>query len=48
MLSTKILIGTDRKRQIHADDPDGTRIEIMEAQTVDGLSAPSSSAPPPG
>jgi catechol 2,3-dioxygenase-like lactoylglutathione lyase family enzyme len=47
VLSTKILTGTDNKRQIHAYDPDGTRIEIMEPITVDGLPAPSSTAPPP-
>lgn len=47
VLSTEVLIGTDRKRQIHANDPDGTRIEIMEPGTVDGLPAPSSAAPPP-
>ncbi|MGD1029497.1 MAG: VOC family protein, partial [Opitutaceae bacterium] len=46
-LSTKILVGTDRKRQIHAFDPDGTRIEIMEPGPVDGVPAPSSTAPPP-
>jgi lactoylglutathione lyase len=46
-LATKILIGTDRKRQIHAFDPDGTRVEIMEPGTFDGQPAPSSTAPPP-
>lgn len=47
VLSTKVLVGTDHKRQIHAYDPDGTRIEIMEPTTTDGLPAPSSPAPPP-
>ena len=46
-LSTEILTGTDHKRQIHAFDPDGTRIEIMEPGPVDGQPAPSSPAPPP-
>jgi lactoylglutathione lyase len=46
-LSTKILVGTDHKRQIHAFDPDGTRVEIMEPGPVDGVAAPSSTAPPP-
>jgi lactoylglutathione lyase len=46
-LSTKIIAGTDHKRQIHVFDPDGTRIEIMEPGPVDGLPAPSSPASPP-
>jgi hypothetical protein len=46
-LSTKFLVGTDRKRQIHAFDPDGTRIEIMEPAPPDGVPAPLSPAPPP-
>ena len=46
-LSAKILVGTDRKRQIHVFDPDGTRIEIMEPAPPDGIPAHSSSAPPP-
>lgn len=28
-------------------DPDGTRTEIMESNTIDGKPAPSSTAPPP-
>ena len=28
-------------------DPDGTRSEVMEPKTVDGVSAPPSNAPPP-
>ena len=28
-------------------DPDGTRVELMEPQTVDGQPVPSSTAPPP-
>jgi len=42
-----IQTGVNRKRQINMYDPDGTRIELMEANTVDGKSAPSSTAPPP-
>jgi lactoylglutathione lyase len=40
--------GINRKRQVNVYDPDGTRVEIMEAATVDGSPAPSSAAPPPG
>jgi len=40
--------GINRKRQVNLYDPDGTRIELMEAATVDGKPAPSSTAPPPG
>ncbi len=47
VFSTSILTGSDHKRQIHAYDPDGTRIEIMEPRAVDGLPAPSSTVPPP-
>jgi lactoylglutathione lyase len=39
--------GVNRKRQINAYDPDGTRVEVMEANTIDGAPAPSSDAPPP-
>ena len=42
-----ILTGVNRKRQINLYDPDGTRIELMEENTVDGKPAPSSTAPPP-
>jgi lactoylglutathione lyase len=42
-----IQTGVNRKRQINLYDPDGTRIELMEANTVDGKPAPSSTAPPP-
>jgi lactoylglutathione lyase len=41
-----IQTGVNRKRQINLYDPDGTRIELMEANTVDGKPAPSSTAPP--
>jgi len=43
----EIATGVNRKRQINLWDPDGTRIELMEPRTVDGVPAPSSSAPPP-
>ena len=42
-----IQIGVNRKRQINLFDPDGTRVELMEANTVDGKPVPSSNAPPP-
>jgi lactoylglutathione lyase len=42
-----VSIGTDRKRKIQGFDPDGTRLEFMEPDTVDGLPAPWSTAPPP-
>jgi len=43
----KIQTGVNRKRQINLYDPDGTRIELMEPDTIDGRPAPSSTAPPP-
>lgn len=39
--------GVNGKRQINYFDPDGTRVEIMEPRTVDGLPRPPSVAPPP-
>jgi len=42
-----IQIGVNRKRQINLYDPDGTRIELMEPDTIDGKPAPSSTAPAP-
>ena len=42
-----IQTGVNRKRQLNLYDPDGTRIELMEPTTVDGVPAPSSTAPPP-
>ena len=44
----EIQTGVNRKRQVNLFDPDGTRIELMEPDTVDGKPAPSSTAPPPG
>jgi len=43
----EIRTGVNRKRQINVYDPDGTRVELMEPNTVDGIPAPSSTAPPP-
>ncbi len=43
----EIKVGTNRKRQANLFDPDGTRIELMEPNTIDGKPAPSSTAPPP-
>jgi lactoylglutathione lyase len=42
-----IQTGVNRKRQINLYDPDGTRVELMEPNTVDGKPAPSSTAPAP-
>jgi len=39
--------GTNRKRQTNLYDPDGTRVELMEPDTVDGQPAPPSKAPAP-
>ncbi len=43
----EIQTGINRKRQLNLWDPDGTRVELMEPNTVDGVPAPSSTAPPP-
>ncbi len=43
----EVRTGTNRKRQMNLYDPDGTRTEMMEPGTVDGVSAPSSTAAPP-
>ncbi len=42
-----IRTGVNRKRQCNLYDPDGTRVELMEPNTVDGKPAPSSTLPPP-
>jgi catechol 2,3-dioxygenase-like lactoylglutathione lyase family enzyme len=47
VLSDKISVGVNRRRQLRVLDPDGTRVELMEARTVDGQPALSSTAPPP-
>src|SRR5262249_46537554 len=39
-----IQVGVNRKRQVNLFDPNGTRIELMEPDTVDGKPAPSSTA----
>lgn len=44
---TEMKVGVNGKRQINYYDPDGTRIEIMEPNTVTGKPAPSSTLPPP-
>jgi catechol 2,3-dioxygenase-like lactoylglutathione lyase family enzyme len=43
----EIQTGVNRKRQLNLYDPDGTRVELMEPKTVDGTTAPPSTAPPP-
>lgn len=43
----QIQTGVNRKRQMNIYDPDGTRVELMEPQTIDGVPAPSSMAPLP-
>jgi catechol 2,3-dioxygenase-like lactoylglutathione lyase family enzyme len=42
----EIRTGVNGKRQANLFDPDGTRIELMEPNTVDGKPVPSSTAPP--
>lgn len=41
-LPSAISVGINRKRQVNYYDVDGTRVEIMEDHTIDGLDAPSS------
>ncbi len=43
----EIQIGVNKKRQINLYDPDGTRIELMEPNTIDGQQPPNSTAPVP-
>ena len=43
----EIQTGVNRKRQLNVYDPDGTRVELMEPKTIDGVPAPSSTAPVP-
>jgi lactoylglutathione lyase len=45
--SLEVRVGTNRKRQLNLYDPDGTRVELMEPDTVDGQPVPSSTASPP-
>jgi len=42
-----IRTGINRRRQVNLFDPDGTRVELMEPNTIDGKPAPSSTLPPP-
>jgi catechol 2,3-dioxygenase-like lactoylglutathione lyase family enzyme len=44
---TKITAAADRLRQTNYYDPDGSRVEMMEAKTFDGSVAPSSPLQPP-
>jgi len=46
-LPSEMKTGINRKKQINYYDCDGTRIEIMEPKTIDGLPVPSSTAPTP-
>jgi catechol 2,3-dioxygenase-like lactoylglutathione lyase family enzyme len=43
----EIQTGVNRKRQANLYDPDGSRIELMEPNTIDGKPTPSSTAPLP-
>jgi hypothetical protein len=40
-----VRLGINRKRQANLFDPDGTRTELMEPNTIDGKPTPSSTAP---
>ncbi len=40
-------VGVNRKRQVNLYDPDGSRVELMEPNTVDGRPTQPSNAPPP-
>jgi lactoylglutathione lyase len=40
-------VGKNGKRQVNLYDPDGTRVELMEAHPADGKPVPPSTAPPP-
>lgn len=46
-LPIEIKTGVNGKLQVNLFDPDGTRIELMEPNTVDGKAVPSSTAPAP-
>lgn len=43
----EVRVGINRRRQLNLFDPDGTRIELMEPRTIDGVPAPSSTLPLP-
>lgn len=40
-------VGVNRKRQVNIFDPDGSRVELMEPNTIDGKPTPPSTALPP-
>ena len=42
-----VRVGKNHKRQVNLYDPDGTRVELMEPETIDGKPSPPSTAPPP-
>lgn len=41
----EVRVGKNHKRQLNLFDPDGTRIELMEDHTVDGLPSPMTTLP---
>lgn len=43
----EIHTGINQKHQVNLYDPDGTRVELMEPNTLTGEPTPSSTAPPP-
>jgi lactoylglutathione lyase len=43
----KIVLGVDNKRQVGIFDPDGTRVEMMDADFMEGKPPLSSTLPPP-
>ncbi len=43
----KAAVGINQKRQVNIYDPDGTRVELMEGNTITGKPTPPSTAPPP-
>lgn len=46
-LPIEIKVGVNGKRQANLFDPDGTRVELMEPNTLDGKPVAPSAAPPP-
>jgi hypothetical protein len=42
-----VKVGVNRKKQVNLFDADGTRVELMEATTIDGKPTPPSTALPP-
>jgi len=43
----EVRVGVNRRRQLNLFDPDGTRSELMEPRTIDGIAPTSSTAPYP-